>query len=95
MRYTVDLVKKEILIFNYDKKWKKYLDLLEKVYKTKGFEFTHLAQDNNDFQIDLDKYPLHNIDISPYNTSSTTITTNWEDYSKTIGRIHIVDPSKK
>ena len=48
MRYTIDLEKKEVIIFGYDKKYKKYLDILENVYKKKDFKFNHFQYDLNE-----------------------------------------------
>ena len=44
MRYTVDLVKKELIIHDYHKDWKKYLVALEKVFvEGKGFSLSHVV----------------------------------------------------
>lgn len=51
MRYTVDLEKKEVVIYTYDKKWKKYREALEKVYVKKGYVFKDEVLDYNSAMI--------------------------------------------
>ena len=49
MRYTVDLEKETITVYGYEKKWKKYLAVLEKLYvDKKGFSLQHQDQDANE-----------------------------------------------
>lgn len=49
MRYTIDLVKKEVIVYGYHEDWKHYLTALEKVFiEGKEFKMTHQVQDSNE-----------------------------------------------
>jgi len=45
MKYEVDLVKKQIVVTNYESKWRKYLDALQKVFTPKGYTIIRKLED--------------------------------------------------